>query len=176
MTARRSKEQISNHVDQKLVAILLQQRIEPILGLPCNMLSGILQEIGHHPLQHIQVCREEEGVGIAAGAALAGQRPLLLMQNSGLGNSINALMSLTSFYKLPLFILMSHRGGRGEKISAQMPMGEAAPRVLETLGIPYLTIRSTQDFPKLGLFIGETFRKSEIHAAFLSRELWNETK
>ena len=176
MTARRSKEQSSTNVDQKLVALLLQQRIEPVLSLPCNMLAGILQEIGHHPLQHIRVCREEEGVGIAAGAALAGKRPLLLMQNSGLGNSINALMSLTSFYKLPLFILMSHRGGRGEKIIAQMPMGEAAPRVLETLGIPYLTIRSTQDFPKFGLFIGETFRKNEIHAAFLARELWNETK
>jgi sulfopyruvate decarboxylase subunit alpha len=176
MTARLSKEQISTNVDQKLVAILLQQRIEPVLSLPCNMLAGIFQEIGHHPLQHIQVCREEEGVGIAAGAALAGKRPLLLMQNSGLGNSINALMSLTSFYKLPLFILMSHRGGRGEKISAQMPMGYAAPRLLETLGIPYLTISATQDFPKLGLFIGETFRKNEIHAAFLARELWYETK
>ena len=176
MTARRSKEQISTNVDQKLVAILLQQRIEPVLSLPCNMLAGIFQEIGHHPLQHIPVCREEEGVGIAAGAALASKRPLLLMQNSGLGNSINALMSLTSFYKLPLFILMSHRGGRGEKISAQMPMGYAAPRLLETLKIPCLTISTTQDFPKLSLFMGETFRKNAVHAAFLARELWNETK
>ena len=176
MMARRSKEQISTNVDQKLVAILLQQRIEPVLSVPCNMLAGILQEIVHHPLQHISVCKEEEGVGIAAGAALAGKRPLLLMQNSGLGNSINALMSLTSFYKLPLFILMSHRGGRGEKISAQMPMGYAAPRLLETLKIPYLTISSTQDFPKLSLFMGETFRKNAVHAAFLVRELWNEAK
>ena len=176
MTARRSKEQISTNVNQKLVAILLQQRIEPVLSLPCNMLAGILQEIVRHPLQHIPVCREEEGVGIAAGAALAGKRPLLLMQNSGLGNSINALMPLTSFYKLPLFILMSHRGGRGEKISSQMPMGYAAPRLLETLKIPYLTISSTQDFSKLSLFMGETFRKSAVHAAFLVRELWNEAK
>ena len=130
MTARRSKEQTVTNVDQKLIAILLRQRIEPLLSLPCNMLAGILQEIVHHPLQHIQICREEEGVGIAAGAALAGKRPLLLMQNSGLGNSINAIMSLTSFYKLPLFLLMSQRGGRGEKIAAQMPMGEAAPRLL----------------------------------------------
>ena len=176
MTARRSKEQTVTNVDQKLIAILLQQRIEPVLSLPCNMLAGILQEIERHPLKHIQVCREEEGVGIAAGAALAGKRPLLLMQNSGLGNSINALMSLTSLYKLPLFLLMSHRGGRGEKIAAQMPMGEAAPRLLETLGIPYLTIRSEQDLPKLGLFIGQAFRKNAIHAAFLARELWDETK
>jgi len=55
-------------------------------------------------------------------------------------------------------------------------MGYAAPGLLETLGIPYLTISSSQDIPKLGLFIGETFRKNEIHAAFLARELWNETK
>ena len=176
MTARQLKEQTVSNVDQKIIAILLQQHIEPVLSLPCNMLAGILQEIAHYPLQHIQVCREEEGVGIAAGAALAGKRPLLLMQNSGLGNSINALMSLTGFYKLPLFLLMSHRGGRGEKIAAQMPMGEAAPRLLGKLGIPNLTIRSAQDFPKLSLFMGETFRKSTIHAAFLARELWDEAK
>ncbi len=70
-------------------------------------------------VQHIQVCREEEGVGIAAGAALAGKKPLLLMQNSGLGNTINALMSLTRLYRLPLFIAYesSRRPGR-KNISA----------------------------------------------------------
>ncbi len=175
MTARRSKKTASTSVDKKLVMMLLQHAIGPILSVPCNMLAGILREIERQPLQHIPVCREEEGVGIAAGAALAGKRPLLLMQNSGLGNSINALMSLTVFYKLPLVILMSHRGGKGEPISAQIPMGQAAPQLLKTLGIPYLTLSSTHDLPRLGSFVSEAFRKNAVHAAFLSRELWNET-
>ena len=54
------------------------------------------------PIRHVPVTREEEGVGIAAGAALAGGKPLLLMQNSGLGNCVNALASLTGLYELPL--------------------------------------------------------------------------
>jgi sulfopyruvate decarboxylase subunit alpha len=115
-------------------------------------------------------------VGIAAGAALAGKKPLLLMQNSGLGNSINALMSLTRLYQLPLFLLMSHRGGTGEKISAQIPMGEAAPRLLEPLDINYMHIRSSKDFPEFAALLKKTYKQSLISAAFLSRGLWDETK
>lgn len=176
MTAKLSKKTAATSVDKQLVMIFLQQFIEPILSVPCNMLAGILHEIEKKQLCHIPVCREEEGVGIAAGAALAGKRPLLIMQNSGLGNSINALMSLTMLYKLPLFILMSHRGGHGEKISAQIPMGQAAPRLLETLRIPYLQVKTLRDFPHLSLFVNDAFHRNKIHAAFLSRELWDETE
>lgn len=162
--------------DSAIVRVLLKEGIEPVLSLPCNMLAGLLREIDHHPVQHINVCREEEGVGIAAGAALAGKKPLLLMQNSGLGNTINALMSLTRLYHLPIFLLMSHRGGPGEKISAQIPMGEAAPRILETLDIRYMYINSSRDFPGLARLLNQTYKKSLISAAFLTRRLWDETK
>ena len=176
MTEKRSGMQQPHPADSAIVKLLLKEGIAPILSLPCNMLAGLLREIEQHPVQHIPVCREEEGVGIAAGAALAGKKPLLLMQNSGLGNTINALMSLTRLYKLPLFLLMSHRGSPGEKISAQIPMGEAAPLLLETLDINYIYIRSSSDFPRLASRIKETYKKSLISAAFLSRRLWDETK
>ena len=68
--------------------------------------------------------------------------PLLLMQNSGLGNCMNALASLTCLYRLPLFLLMSHRGGPGEQIAAQIPMGQAAPGVLEALTIAHIRSRN----------------------------------
>ena len=176
MMGKRSGMQLTHSADSAIVKLLLKEGIAPILSLPCNMLAGLLREIEQHPVQHIPVCREEEGVGIAAGAALAGKKPLLLMQNSGLGNTINALMSLTRLYKLPLFLLMSHRGSPGEKISAQIPMGEAAPLLLETLDIKYIYIRSSRDFPRLASHIKETYKKSQINAAFLSRGLWDETK
>ncbi len=115
-------------------------------------------------------------MGIAAGCALAGRKPMLLMQNSGLGNSINALMSLTYFYKLPLFILMSHRGEQEEKILAQVPMGKAAPLLLDTLNIDFVTIKNTADLEELETFIKATFEGSGINAAFLYRELWHEAK
>ena len=163
-------------IDKKIVEIFMKEGIEPVLSVPCNLLAGILRGIERTPIRHIPVCREEEGIGIAAGAALAGEKPLLLMQNSGLGNSINALMSLTRLYKLPLFLLMSHRGGSGEKISAQIPMGAAAPDLLRTLGINFITIKTAHDLQGLQKLIRKTYALQEINAAFLARELWNETK
>jgi len=176
MTGKRSGSRQPHQADSAIVRVLLKEGIAPVLSLPCNMLAGLLREIDRHPLQHIKVCREEEGVGIAAGAALAGKKPLLLMQNSGLGNTLNALMSLTRLYQLPLFLLMSHRGGPGEKISAQIPMGEAAPRILETLGIKYIYIRSAHDFTILARLVKQTYNNSLISAAFLSRRLWDAAK
>jgi sulfopyruvate decarboxylase subunit alpha len=163
-------------VDQRLVDLLLQEGVDFIVSVPCNMLGELITIIERSPVQHIPVCREEEGVGIAAGAALAGKKPLLLMQNSGLGNSINALMSLTRLYELPLFLLMSHRGGPGEQISAQIPMGEAVPLLLKTLGISCLSVRSIDNIAPLKKRIRRTFRSREVHAALLSRELWYEKK
>jgi sulfopyruvate decarboxylase subunit alpha len=147
--------------------------VDMVLSLPCNMLSGILDEIDRLSIRRIPVCREEEGVGIAAGAALAGKRPVLLMQNSGLGNCVNALASLTCLYRLPLFLLMSHRGGPGEQISAQVPMGQAAPRVLEALAIPTITVKTSADLDTLTACMKQTYANSAVGAAFLSRELWH---
>ena len=70
--------------------------IDFIVSVPCANLSKILEMIDKdEDIIHIPVTREEEGIGICAGAYLGGKKPAILMQNSGLGNSINALKSLT---------------------------------------------------------------------------------
>jgi hypothetical protein len=69
--------------------------------------------------------REEEAFGIAAGSYLGGKRPTVMLQSSGLGNSINALTSLFVPYQIPALILISMRGDEGEWNSAQVPMGRA---------------------------------------------------
>jgi sulfopyruvate decarboxylase subunit alpha len=121
----------------------------------------------------VPVTREEEGVGILAGAALAGKRPILLMQNSGLGNCVNALASLTQLYELPLFLLMSHRGGASERIVAQKPMGAAALRVLDGLGIPFDSIAGAHDLARLESALRQAYDGSGVRAAFLQPELWS---
>lgn len=140
-------------------------------SVPCNMLGGVLEMLAGR-VRHVPVTREEEGVGIAAGAALAGKRPLLLMQNSGLGNCVNALASLTGLFELPLFLLMSHRGGPSERIFAQKPMGQAAPRVLDALGIPFISIAADDDLVKLEHDVRLAYEHSSVRAAFLQPELW----
>lgn len=108
--------------------------IDFIVSVPCVNLSKILNMLDEDDeIIHIPVTREEEGIGICAGAYLGGKSPAILMQNSGLGNSINALKSLTELYKFPLLMIMSHRGTEGENICGQVPMGESTPRILEAM-------------------------------------------
>ena len=112
--------------------------IDFIVSVPCVNLSKILNMIDDDPeITHIPVTREEEGIGICAGAYLGGKRPAILMQNSGLGNSINALKSLMELYEFPLIMIMSHRGTEGESICGQVPMGESTPRILKAMDFPF---------------------------------------
>lgn len=112
--------------------------IDFIVSVPCVNLSKLLDMIDEdEEIIHIPVTREEEGIGICAGAYLGGKKPAILMQNSGLGNSINALKSLTELYEFPLLMIMSHRGTEGENICGQVPMGESTPRILEAMDFKF---------------------------------------
>ncbi|WP_407454001.1 sulfopyruvate decarboxylase subunit alpha [Methanobrevibacter sp.] len=112
--------------------------IDFIVSVPCVNLSKILNMIDDdEDIIHIPVTREEEGIGLCAGAFLGGRKPAILMQNSGLGNSINALKSLTQLYEMPLLMIMSHRGTEGESICGQVPMGKSTPRLLEAMNFRF---------------------------------------
>ena len=112
--------------------------IDLIVSVPCVNLSKLLDMIDEdEEIIHVPVTREEEGIGICAGAYLGGKKPAILMQNSGLGNSINALKSLTQLYEFPLLMIMSHRGTEGESICGQVPMGESTPRILEAMDFKF---------------------------------------
>ena len=112
--------------------------IDFIVSVPCVNLSKLLNMIDEDSeIIHIPVTREEEGIGICAGAYLGGKSPAILMQNSGLGNSINALKSLMELYKFPLLMIMSHRGTEGENICGQVPMGQSTPRILEGMDFKF---------------------------------------
>ena len=122
--------------------------VDFVVSVPCINLKEIFPMIDDDPTMiHIPVTREEEGVGICAGAYMGGRIPAMLMQNSGLGNSINALASLNTLFHIPLLLIMSHRGCEGETICAQYPMGQMTPSLLDTLDIPYVvpTIDTVED-------------------------------
>ena len=117
---------------------LKEAGINFIVSIPCVNLGKLLEIVECDPeITHVPVTREEEGFGIAAGAYMGGMKPAILMQNSGLGNSVNVLASLYQLYKIPILMIMSHRGTEGEFMSAQVPMGKATPRILDALELPY---------------------------------------
>jgi len=89
------------HLEKELISILRENGIDFTASLPCEKFKSLLGMIGKS-FFHVPLTREEEGVGICAGAALSGRKPAIFVQSSGVGNMINALLSLTDFYRLPL--------------------------------------------------------------------------
>ena len=85
-------------------------------------------------MRAVVLTTEEEGVALAAGAWLGGQRSVLLMQSSGVGNCIN-MLSLPVNCRMPLLKLVTMRGEFAEFNPWQVPMGSAAPAVLERMGV-----------------------------------------
>jgi sulfopyruvate decarboxylase alpha subunit len=85
-------------------------------------------------IRTLALTTEEEGVALAAGAWLGGQRSVLLMQSSGVGNTIN-LLGLTKTLRFPFLTLITMRGDYGEFNSWQYPMGQGTPKVLEAMGV-----------------------------------------
>ena len=137
------------HPEEDLIAILKKHSVDFTASLPCEKIKTLLEMVGQQ-FTHLPLTREEEGVGICAGAALSGRRPALFVQSSGIGNMLNALLSLTQFYELPLAIFVSQRGVYQEKIEAQFPMGRRLPAMLSGAGITYTEIKSSQDISMSG--------------------------
>ena len=85
-------------------------------------------------LRTVVLSTEEEGIGLAAGAWLGGERAALLMQSSGVGNCVNTLGTVREC-RFPLLMLVTMRGQKGEFNPWQVPMGQATPAVLQAMGV-----------------------------------------
>jgi sulfopyruvate decarboxylase alpha subunit len=105
-------------------------------GVPCSLLNPLYAAIGRRERDYYPATREDLAVGLAAGAAMAGRRPVVLMQNSGLGVSINALLSLQRMYALPLLTVVSWRG-HGPDAPEHVDVGARMPALLDALGIAW---------------------------------------
>ena len=99
-----------------------------------RVLERVLGEPG---MAGIPLTTEEEGVALACGAWLGGERAVLLMQSSGVGNCVN-MLSLVTSCRFPFVVLVTMRGEWEEFNGWQVPMGRATPRVLEEMGVTVL--------------------------------------
>jgi sulfopyruvate decarboxylase subunit alpha len=166
----------SMSVDLKLYNAINSSGIDLILYLPCIMLKNLLELIEEkNEIKHISITREEEGVGIAAGAYLCGKIPALLIQNSGIGNSVNAIKSLLHLFKIPIVFIMSHRGAEGEKISAQIPMGELTPHLLDLLKIEKFVIDSENKINHIEKAVKLSTSANVSTCILLKKTLWGST-
>jgi sulfopyruvate decarboxylase alpha subunit len=116
--------------------------------------------------------REEEAFGIAAGLYLGGVRPAVMLQSSGLGNSLNAVTSLLVPYKIPVVMLVSMRGEEDEWNPAQMPMGRAVRPIFDAIGIAHMTIeRAEHAAEDVGSLARRAFESRLSAACLLPRRI-----
>jgi len=161
--------------EDRLIEVLKLNSIDFVSSLPCGRIKFLLERVKKE-FFHVPLTREEEGVGISAGMALAGKRPAMFVQSSGIGNMINALLSLTSFYELPLAVFVSQRGIYKEGIAAQFPMGERLPGILKGAGVPFSTIGTAGDITIIEKKLPSVFKKNKVHAFLISPAVFEDTE
>ena len=133
-----------------IIRHLRDQGITLAASLPCDKakeLFGLLPG----SFETIDLLREEDGVGVCAGAYLAGRKPAMFIQSSGLGNMLNALLSLSRTYELPLPVIASWRGVYQETIPAQVPFNQALPGILKAADIPCFLVHQPVSYTHLTL-------------------------
>lgn len=150
-----------------------------ISALPETWLVHLIQMADLDPeMILVRLAKEEEGVGVSAGAHFAGVKSAMLMQNHGFLAAINSIVSFAHLYKIPLLMLISYRGTFGERDPWQTQGGNVTEPVLRALAIPYSFLDTPQDVEKR-IRQAQTLAESSLQpvALLLTRELmWEEVQ
>ena len=118
-----------------ILAVLKDFDVRQVPYVPDGGHARLIAAIHAEPrMRGIALTTEEEGIALAAGAWLGGQRAVLLMQSSGVGNCIN-MLSLIKTCKFPLLMLVTMRGEWGEFNPWQVPMGSTTAQALQLMGL-----------------------------------------
>ena len=145
MAANGGTMQAATHWPDQIFDLLKKHDIHQVALVPDAGHSQLIRRcLADNAMQVVTLTTEEEGVAIAAGAWLGGQRSVLLMQSSGVGNCVN-MLSLPVIARLPLLMLVTMRGEWAEFNPWQVPMGRATQAVLEAIGVRVIRADTAED-------------------------------
>ena len=136
-------ERTSSPVAPAFVDALLGHGFDFFTGVPCSLVKNVWAELEARGLQ-ITDTREDAALGLAAGAYLGGRLPVVIMQNSGLGVSLNALASLHRLYRIPCLLIVTWRGHDGADAPEHNLLGPATPALLDLMGLPRRAPETTE--------------------------------
>jgi sulfopyruvate decarboxylase subunit alpha len=164
--------------NSKLIYETLKQcDVRMVSALPETWLVHLIRMTDADPeMILVRLAKEEEAIGISAGAYFAGVKSAMLMQNHGFLASINGIVSFAQLYKIPLLMLISYRGSFGERDPWQTQGGNVTEPVLRALGIPYFLLDSLGTVKKR-ILDAQTLAESSLQpvAVLLTRDLmWEE--
>jgi phosphonopyruvate decarboxylase len=161
----------------EFTALLRREGIDFATGVPCSLIEGVLRNLEtRRDILYAPAVREDVAVGLAAGAWLAGRRPAVLMQNSGLGTSLNALASLSLMYGLPLLLIVTWRGHGGKDAPEHILTGAITEPLLELLGIPHRVLLAASAANDVAWAAAEMDRRSAPVALVAPPRLFAEEK
>jgi sulfopyruvate decarboxylase subunit alpha len=128
---------------QVIVEAMKEAGIRFVTSLPDANLAKLLALLDAEPdLTHVTLAREEEGIGICAGAYMGGQIPAIVMQNGGFLNSCNALTTTALNFNIPILLMIYYAGDLGDEGFATL--GSVTEPVLRGLGIRYYVLRNLE--------------------------------
>jgi len=160
-----------NPPEQHVIEIMKQAGIDFVATLPCDRIKNLLPLV-LSSFKGVELTREEDGLGICAGAWLANARPMMIIQSTGIGNMIGALASLNMASAIPIPILASFRGYYKEGIDSQLPFGQHLPAILDGCGIPYTLIDEEKKLGCLSDVIKDAYDHCRPHVALVSPKVW----
>lgn len=168
---------MTTQTDRRIVSDMAAAGIGFVTSVPCKQLAGVIEVLGETPaITHIPATREDEGLGLCAGAALGGQRPAIIMQNTALGVVVNALATLIQFYHIGLPMLISYRGELGEPVAAQVEMALHTKALLAQLHIPTYHLHAAGDLDELPAILAHAFMAQKPVAALMDAHFWGQAR
>lgn len=138
-------------------------------GVPCSLLSGFFKEleVDRPPLQFTPAMREDTALGLATGITLAGGRPLVLMQNSGLGYSLNVLTSLAMIYSVGITLVISWRGHGSDAVEHDI-IGAELTNLLDLFSIEWQVLDVTNLNSSTELFLSGASDRTRTRALIIT--------
>jgi sulfopyruvate decarboxylase subunit alpha len=131
-----------------IVAGLKKAGIDFVATLPDEKMVELIRTVQNDAeIRHIPLCREEEGIGICAGAYLAGRKTALIMQNAGFLNSCNALTTTSMQFQIPTLLLIYYAGDIGDR--GFTTLGGVTEPVLQAMGIRSYILRQADKIDEI---------------------------
>lgn len=144
-----------------------------VTTVPCKQLAGTIAEVEARPdILHVPCNKEDEGMGLCAGAWMGGTRAAIVMQNTALGVTVNTLATLIQYYRMPLPMLISFRGELGEPIACQVEMAVHTKPILDQLHVPTYHLHRRSDADELPAILDHCFMASKPVAILTDATFW----
>ncbi len=160
-------------VNKKIVTDLVDNDVSFVTTVPCKQLAGVIDGIEKcDEILHVPSNKEDEGMGLCAGAWMGGKRSAIIMQNSAIGVTINTLATLIQFYHIPPPMLISYRGEVGEPVACQIEMALHTKALLAQLNIPTYHFHHADDVNQFDGIIKHCFMSKKPVAILTDASFW----